>query len=124
MNLLTSTLKVNASLSFTTGVALVVAAGPLTDWLGIPTWAGFLLGVGLILFAIQVLRVARSPRRYRVIQVIGADVTWVVGATTVIFVFPGSMSTGGLWALGGVTVAVASFAVLQTFGLRRAEVTA
>lgn len=124
MNLLTSTLTVNASLSATTGIALVVAAAPLSDWLGIPTWVGLLLGIGLILFAVQVLRVARSQRRSQVIQVIGADITWVVGAATVILVFPGSMSTVGLWALGGVTAAVALFAVLQTVGLRRAEETA
>lgn len=124
MNLLTSTLTVNASLSATSGVALVLAAAPLSDWLGIPTWVGFILGIGLILFAVQVLRVARNPRRSQVIQVIGADVIWVVGAATVILVFPGSMSTVGLWALGGVTAAVALFALLQTVGLRRAEVTA
>lgn len=124
MKLLTSTLTVNASLSATTGVALLVAAAPLPDWLGIPTWVGLLLGVGLVMFAVQVLRVARNPRRSQVIQVIGADVTWVVGAATVILVFPGSMSTVGLWALGGVTAVVALFAVLQTVGLRRAEVTA
>lgn len=124
MNLLTSTLTVNASLSTTIGVALLVAAGPLPDWLGIPAWIGLLLGIGLVLFAVQVLRVARNPRRAQVIQVIGADVIWVVGAATVILVFPGSMSTAGLWALGGVTAVVALFAVLQTVGLRRAEVTA
>lgn len=121
MNLLTSTLTVNASLSAITGVALMVAAAPLPDWLGIPTWVGLLLGIGLVLFAVQVLRVARRPGRSQVIQVIGADVIWVVGAATVILVFPGSMSTVGLWALGGVTAAVALFAVLQTVGLRRAE---
>lgn len=124
MNLLTSTLTVNASLSATTGVALVVAAAPLTDWLGIPTWVGLLLGLGLVLFAVQVLRVARRPGRTQVIQVISADVIWVVGATTVILVFPGSMSTAGLWALGAVTAAVALFAVLQAVGLRNTEATA
>lgn len=124
MSLLTRTLTVNASLSAITGVVLVVAAAPLPDWLGIPTWVAVLLGIGLILFAIQVLRVARGPRRTQVIQVIGADVAWVVGAATVILVFPGAMSPGGLWALGVVTAAVALFAVLQTVGLRRAEVTA
>lgn len=121
MNLLTSTLTVNASLSAITGVVLVVGAAPLPDWLGIPTWVSVLLGIGLVLFAVQVLRVARSPFRSQVIQVIGADIAWVIGAAIVILVFPGSMSTVGLWALGGVTTVVALFALLQTVGLRHAE---
>jgi len=124
MNLLTSTLTVNASLSGATGVALMVGAAPLPDWLGIQTWISLVLGVGLVLFSFQVLRVARRPRRSQVIQVIGADVLWVVGAATVIVVFPASMSTAGLWALGVVTAAVALFAVFQVVGLRRAEVPA
>lgn len=124
MNLLTSTLTVNASLSAITGVALVVGAAPLPDWLGISTWVSVLLGIGLVLFAVQVLRVSRSLLRSQVIQVIGADTAWVIGAVIVILVFPGSMSTAGLWALGGVTTVVALFALLQTVGLRHAEATA
>ncbi|HEY7823188.1 MAG TPA: hypothetical protein VIG24_10155, partial [Acidimicrobiia bacterium] len=62
--------------------------------------------------------------RSQVIQVIGADTAWVIGAVIVILVFPGSMSTAGLWALGGVTTVVALFALLQTDGLRHAEATA
>lgn len=124
MNLLIRTLFVNAATSGVAGAALAVGFAPLSEWLGIPDWTSLVLGVGLILFAVQVLRVARGPRRPQVIQVVGADVAWVVGAATVIVVFPGSMSTVGLWALGVVTAVVALFALLQTVGLRRAEATA
>lgn len=124
MNLLRRTLFVNAATSGMAGAALVVGFGPLSDWLGIPRWTSLVLGIGLILFAVQVLRVARSPLRPQVVQVIGADAVWVVGAAAVIVVFPASMSTVGLWALGGVTAVVALFAVLQTIGLRNTEATA
>ena len=64
----------------------------------------------------------RNPQRNRVVRVIAADVTWVIAAAIVIFGLPGSMSTEGRWALGIVTVAVATYAVLQTIGLRGTEV--
>ena len=122
MKVLTNTLVVNAGSSATSGAALVVGAGPLSAWLGIPTPASVVVGVGLLLFAIDVARISRNPQRNRVVRVIAADVTWVIAAAIVIFGFPGSMSTEGRWALGIVTVAVATYAVLQTIGLRGTEV--
>jgi len=55
-----------------------------------------------------------------VLQVIAADIAWVLGALIVVFV-PRSMSTEGLWALGAVTAAVAVFAMLQMIGLGRSD---
>lgn len=119
MKILTGTLGVNAVSSGVTGIALTAGAVPLSDWFGIPTWVSLVVGVGLVLFTVWVARTARNPRRPTVLEVIAADIAWVVGAVIVIFAFPGSMSTAGRWALGLVTVAVAAFALFQTLGLRR-----
>lgn len=122
--ILTPTLAANAASSAVTGVALVAGAAPLSGWLGIPAWLSVAVGAGLLVFAVSVVRVARSPQPAAVRQVIAADVAWVIGAAVVIVGFPESMSTAGLWALGVVTVAVADFAVFQAVGLRRMEASA
>lgn len=121
---LTRTLGANACFSGATGLAMLVAAGPLSRWLGIPSWLTVTVGAGLMPFAIFVAGVARNPRPGAVKSVIVADAAWVVGAAAVIIGFPGSMSSGGLWALGLVTLAVADFALFQLIGLRRSQMTA
>lgn len=123
MNLLTRTLAVNATFSGLAGVVLAVGASPVSEWLGIPMWISLLIGIGLAVFAVIVMRVAREPTRSSVVQVIGADVAWVVGAATIIVAFPGWMSAEGLWALAAMSAVVALFAVLQVLGLRRSLVT-
>lgn len=124
MSLLKATLFVNAGSSGVTGLALAVGAVPVADWLGIPTWVAVVVGIGLLVFAVDVAVTARNPRPGAVRQVIIADVAWVIGALIVIFGFPGSMTTEGLWALGLISLVVAGFAVLQTVGLRRVAVAA
>jgi hypothetical protein len=123
-NILTRALAANAAFSAVSGVALVAGAAPLAGWLGIPSWLGVAIGTGLVLFAVSVARVARSPQRRDVRQVIGLDIAWVIGAIVITVGFPHAMSTAGLWALGIVTVAVADFAAFQALGLRRQEVSA
>ena len=119
MNLLNGTLILNAATSAAIGAALAIGAIPISDWLGIPTPVSLALGIGLVAFGALVLKVARDARRQLVLEVIAADLAWVVGAGVVIFGFPDSMSTAGRWSLGVVTVAVAVFATLQATGLRR-----
>jgi ABC-type Fe3+-siderophore transport system permease subunit len=123
MTILTRTLAVNATFSGMAGAVLAVGASPVSEWLGIPMWVSLLIGIGLAVFAVIVMRLAREPTRSSVVQVIGADVAWVVGAATVIVALPESMSTEGMWALATVSVLVALFVVLQILGLRRATVT-
>lgn len=121
---LTRTLYANAGFSGGTGLAMIVAADPLSRWLGIPFWLTVAVGAALLPFAIAVAGVARNLRTRAVKSVIVADVAWVVGAAAVIIGSPRSMSSAGLWALGLVTIAVADFALFQYLGLRRAEAAA
>jgi hypothetical protein len=120
-NLLINALRANAVFSATTGTILVVASVPVSSWLGIETWVSIGLGLGLIGFAALLVVLARDPQPALVRAVIVADAVWVVGAVTVIAVFPDLMSTAGLWALGIVSVVVADIAVAQYIRLRRTE---
>jgi hypothetical protein len=122
VNILTTTLAVNATSSAVTGAGLLLGAGPLSDWLGIPTLVSVFVGLVLLIFALDVAWTSRNPEPNRVLRVIVADVTWEIGAGIVIFGYPRSMSTEGLWALGLISVAVAVFALFQIVGLRRMEV--
>jgi hypothetical protein len=121
VNILTTTLAVNATSSAVTGAGLLVGAGPLSEWLGIPTLVSVIVAWGLLIFAFDVARTSRNPETNPVLRVIVADVAWVTGSGMVIFGYPQAMSTEGLWALGLISVAVAVFALFQTVGLRRME---
>lgn len=113
------TLAANAAFSGITGTLMVGAAAPLSEWLGIPAWLSAALGVGLVAFAGAVFHVSRHPAPRRVVSVIAADITWIVGAAFVIVGFPEALSTAGVWTLALVTLAVADFAVFQAIGLRQ-----
>ena len=117
--ILTRSLAANAGFSATTGIVLIVAAAPLSRWLGIPAWLTALIGFGLAAFALLVVRVSRSPRRAMVAGVIVADAIWVLAAAVIIVGFPHTMSVSGLWALGMVTVVVADLLLIQAWGLSR-----
>lgn len=118
-NPLTRALTANAAFSAASAIVLVAGASPLARWLDIPTWLSVAAGLGLALFAFDVGRTARRPTRTAVLAIIAADVAWVLGAAVLIVGFPDALSTGGLWALGLVSLAVADFAVVQTLVLRR-----
>lgn len=98
MNLLRTTLAVNATTSAVTGLILAAGAIPLSEWLGITSLVSAAVGVGLLVFSAYVARVASNPRTEQVRQVIAADIAWVVGAATIVFAFPDAMSTAGVWA--------------------------
>lgn len=121
--LLRRALLANAAFSGVTGLAGLVAAPPLAAWLGLDGGAGLLrvLGVGLLLFAVMLLQLARTdrpdPRWAGAASV--ADALWVVGSAALLLLSPGLLSAGGQWALGLIAVAVAAFAIAQAAGLRR-----
>lgn len=121
--LLQRALLANAAFSGVTGLAGVVAAPPLAVWLGLNDSPDLLraLGVGLLLFAAALFRLARTDRpdpRWAVAASV-ADALWVVGSVGLLLLAPGLLSAVGQWALGLIAVAVAAFAIAQAAGLRR-----
>lgn len=119
--LLVRALFSNAAFSALSGVALTVFAVPLGSWLGIPTWICAGLGIGLVLFAVSIVGVARNPSATLVRQIIASDVAWVIGAVVILVGFPDTLSTQGSWTLAIVTIFVADFALLQWMGLRQSS---
>lgn len=115
-------LLLDAAVSGTMGVLLLVAAGPAAPTLGLP--ASLLRWVGVILlpFAARLAWIATRPSASRgdVRVIIGANVLWVVAS--VLLLLSGSLSPtllGELFVLLQAAV-VAGFAYAEYAGLRRA----
>ena len=114
----------NALFSGASGLILIIGAAlGLDDWLGINAWLLVGLGVGLVIYAIDLSFFARSPRWLipggR--MAVAADVAWVIAAVALI-AFTAALSDAGEVALAAVSLIVAGFAVAQWIGLRRIAV--
>lgn len=116
------TLAANAVFSAASGLAMLAAPGALASWLGLDApWIVAVVGAGLLLFVVDLVRNARrevlDPVRVSVIAT--ADVAWVLGTVVLLVVMPDALSTAGKWAAVAVGDVVAVFAALQIYGLRR-----
>lgn len=111
----------NGLFSGTAGIVMVIgAAFGLGGWLGINAWLLAALGAGLVVFAADLLWLARSPRLIVAggrAAVLG-DVAWVIAAGALI-AFSAVLTRQGEFALSIVSIAVAGFAAAQWLGLRR-----
>ena len=122
-SLLRGSLQANAVFSMSSGVIGTVFAAPIADFMGIPTWSVLIVAIGVGLFGVTTMINARrdainvAEARLTVI----ADIAWVVGAAALIFLFPDLMTTGGKMLLGGISLIVGLFAVLQGMGLKSIE---
>ena len=117
---LKSTLTTNGVFSGLTGIASVVAAGPLANLLGVAATGLLLaLGIGLIGYAFGLfLTAARLPRtRGLAWMATVLDTTWVL--VSILLIEAGLLTSVGNALVGLVTVLVLLFAVLQFRGLRR-----
>lgn len=118
LSLLPLTLRINGITSVVTGLALLFFEGGFQQLMGIAfpfSW----VGMGLLLFAIFVLAVARrKPVVPSLVWiVIALDVLWVVGSVEVLLMDAG-ITTIGNWMIGLVALVVADFALFQFIGLR------
>jgi hypothetical protein len=117
------TLVGNALFSELTGLALLLLSAPIARFLGVaPSWPLLAIGAGLLLFGVQVYQSSR-PRpldRRGVWTIIGLDVGWVAASALLLIAGWLPLTQGGAWTVLLVADAVATFAVLQYLGLRRA----
>ena len=111
----------NGLFSGTAGIVLIIgAAFGLGGWIGINAWLLAGLGVGLVVYAADLLWLARSSRmivaggRAAVL----AAVAWVIAAAALI-AFSAVLTRQGELALAIVSIVVAGFAAAQWIGLRR-----
>lgn len=114
-------LVTNAVFSATTGLGALLFAETLADALGPPAWSLRVLGAGLAAFAVVAALESRARRRTGTIQIIAADLAWVVGATALIVVPPSWLTPTGRTVLAAVTAVVAGVAATQWISLRIEE---
>lgn len=118
---LRNTLRMNATTSLLGGLVAALVPGTLDRFLGTghPGWVR-LVGVGLAVFAIDVLVVAGTTagtlRRWTA-PIVAADAAWVLA--TGVTIAAGWYSTSGAVIVGAVGVMVAALAIRQHLSLRK-----
>jgi hypothetical protein len=121
--LLRLVLKLDAAVTGANGVAYLLAAGPLADWLGVPDELLRSAGAFLVAYAAAVYLLATRPRmpRAAVLAVIVVNAGWALDSGLLLAVDGFSPSLAGQIAIAVQALGVAAFAALQYAGLRRAR---
>jgi hypothetical protein len=116
-------LQANALFSLATGTAFVVASGSIARFMGaeVPSALVLIVGLGLLPFGYIVYRLtaqaAISSGAARSVTLM--DVSWVIGSFLLLLLGWSLFTVAGRWFIGLQAEAVATFALLQTMGLRR-----
>jgi len=120
--LLRNSLLANAAFSGTCGLCFVIAAQPISGFLGwsLP-WVVPAVGAGLLAFALLIVRVAVRHSAWQVKAIVAADIAWVVMSGAVLMTNIVTLTTGGRWGIGIIADIVALFALLQFLGLRQSK---
>lgn len=119
-SLLSKAMTKNAIFSGLAGLVLIVGASGLDGWLGVDAWLLAAIGLGLVVYAADLMWWSRSSRwlvtggRMAVV----ADIGWVVAATALI-AFTAVLTSQGEAALALVSVVIAALAAAQWLGLRK-----
>ncbi len=119
-NGLRNALRGNAVFSGLSGLAMIVWAVPLAEWMGgFSPWILGVLGPGLLLFAAFLLLEARRARPVPASALAAsiADFAWVAGSA-ILVAAPGVLSPAGTWVVLFVALVVLLFATWQLAGLR------
>ena len=114
----------DAAASAATGLLMVIAAGPLEQWLAIPAGLLRAAGASLIPFAALVawLALRETVSRAGVWTVIALNVLWVVDSVALLFTGWVQPAMLGYAFVLAQAAAVAVLAELEYVGLRRATV--
>lgn len=113
--MLKQALAANAVFSATSGLVLITARGALAAEIPAPPWLFAAVGVGLLVFAVQLAAMVAKPELARrlAMQVVASDVGWVVATLAALVVFHARISTLGVVLILAVNVVVAGFALVQ-----------
>lgn len=115
-------LRADAALCAVIGLVAAVAAGPVADLLGpdVPTTAVRVVGLALVLYALDLAVTSRLGERWQRPMVLIAgvgNVAWVLA--TAALVVAGAFSTTGALVALAVAAVVGELGVLQLRALRR-----
>jgi hypothetical protein len=114
----------NAAFSGLSGLVMVLAAGAISQFLGIANPLPLIVaGIVLTLYMpILVWLANQSPVPVHFAwAVIALDILWVIGSLVLIFTNLVPLTIGGKWAVAITADIVALFALLQYVGLRRQQ---
>jgi len=122
-SLLRPTLTGNGLFSITSGAIAAAFASQLANLMGVNRIVLLVIGVGVVGFGIVTLMNARRQpiNLVEAKLTVFADMSWVLGSVVIILV-PGLLTASGNLLLGASSTVVAAFAIIQTIGIRRAEV--
>lgn len=114
-------LTVNFWVTAANAVAFLAGAHWLGPVFGVPPVVLWVLGVGLLAFALHAGYVARKDRiaRGEAIYFVAADVAYVLASVVVVIGFPGLMSGWGRLFFAAAADVVAILAIVEYAGLRR-----
>lgn len=118
-------LYANAIFSGISGLDFIIFSNRITEFLGwSTTWLIPAIGIGLILFAVYIVMVARkaTPNASQVKSIIASDIAWIILSCVIIFLPTTNLlglTNGGKWAVAILADIVLVFAILQFLGLRR-----
>lgn len=121
-SLLRKALYGNSIFSFVSGAIFLLFSKAIAGFLGLPaSWIILVLGVGLIVYGIEIYLAARAEPVNRGIAkfAVYADLAWVLGSAVLIFANIVPFTDAGKWAVAIIADIVLVFAILQYVGLRR-----
>lgn len=121
-SLLRNTLYGNSLFSFASGIVALLFSRAIASFLGISaSWVLLVLGLGLIVYGIEIFLAARAEPLNRGIATfaIYADFAWVLASAVLIFANLAPLTTAGKWTIAILADIVLVFAILQYVGLRR-----
>ena len=116
-------LRLDAIVTAANGAAYLVAAGPLSELLGLSAPLLRIAGAGLLAFAAVVWLVATAQHMARPAPaaIIALNAVWAIGSVAAVLADLGTPTTAGAAWMIAQALVVAGFAELQLAGLRRAE---
>lgn len=118
---LAGALRQNAIFSALSGTVMVFVPGQVAAFLGIgPSWLYLAVGIGLWLFAADLLHQTRQPRLSpgRAMLSSAGDFLWVLGTLIFLLFWGDRVSEQGAVALLIIAVLVLQFGLRQAAGIR------
>lgn len=119
---LRTALQANAAFSSVCGLMMVFQPDLIGNLLGFEAATCFrLLGIGLLLFAIDLIHQATRPAlaRWRAILASTGDFLWVLASAVGLTLFANHLSQSGVLAVLAVAAIVLGFGCWQVLGLSR-----
>lgn len=104
----------NTIFSACSGTGLIIFAGPIGEMLGVANeWVLLGIGIGLILFVLQLIVAIRKPSTKTIKGIIVQDGMWVAGTAVIIGFDLFGLTSNGKVLMTVVAAIVALLAILQ-----------